>query len=259
MLLACSRRHGAIAESTQTNCGQIFKYQGLAGEAVCDYGAWIGTGGQQQSGFRRSYYSEDDGRVISQAHRFWQDYLLKESYLLPSPASCQSDDDCPQDRFAAKPPAPDPKKGGAWGKMTPAHYGEAFLTVDAGVCGSKAIKITVDKLHITDARIADEDRVTVYTGEPYEPEAVEVKAATFCGRGKMVVSGIRGYVGGDRGPRAGAAYDISIAAYATTEGYTEDSAQTTAADHFGEAGDVAGVALLASGTILRTRRAKRSV
>ena len=84
---------GPVAESTQTNYGQIFKYQGIAGEAVCDYGTWIDADGQQQSGFRRSYYSEDDDWVIPEAYRFWQDYLLKESYLLPSPASCQSDDE----------------------------------------------------------------------------------------------------------------------------------------------------------------------
>ena len=84
---------GPVAESTQTNYGQVFRYQGLAGEAVYDYGTWIDENGQQQSGFMRSYYSEDDDWAIPEAYRFWQDYLLRESYLLPSPASCKSEDE----------------------------------------------------------------------------------------------------------------------------------------------------------------------
>jgi len=84
---------GPIAESTQTNYGQIFKYQGLAGEAVYDYATWIGADGTEQSGFMKSYYSEDDEWVMPEAYRLWQNYLLRESYLLPSPASCDTDEE----------------------------------------------------------------------------------------------------------------------------------------------------------------------
>ncbi len=54
---------------------------------------WIDENGQEQEGFRKTYYSEDDDWAMPEAYRSWQDYRIAESYLLPSPATYANDED----------------------------------------------------------------------------------------------------------------------------------------------------------------------
>ena len=84
---------GPTAESTSTNNGNIFRYSGLRGEVVNSIVTWIDENGQELSGFRKTYYSENDDWTMPEAYRYWQDYRLVESYLLPSPASIEDDAD----------------------------------------------------------------------------------------------------------------------------------------------------------------------
>lgn len=82
---------GPTSEATDTNYGKIFYYSGLNGEVVNDNVTWIDENGVSQRGFRKVYYSDADDWSMPEAYRFWQDYRLKESYLMPSPASCKTD------------------------------------------------------------------------------------------------------------------------------------------------------------------------
>ncbi len=82
---------GPTNESTTTNDGQVYAYRGKGAEVVSNWVTWLDESGEEQSGFRRVYYSEDDDWSIPEAYRFRQDYQLKESYLLPSPASYDDD------------------------------------------------------------------------------------------------------------------------------------------------------------------------
>ena len=84
---------GPTSEATDTNYGKIFRYSGLYGEVVNAEVTWIDANGQEQKGFRKVYYSEDDDWVIPESYRYWQDYQIVESYLLPSLANYESDDD----------------------------------------------------------------------------------------------------------------------------------------------------------------------
>ena len=84
---------GPTSEATDTNYGKIFRYSGLYGEVVNAEVTWIDETGQEQKGFRKVYYSEDDDWAMPEAYRYWQDYQIVESYLLPSLASYENDDD----------------------------------------------------------------------------------------------------------------------------------------------------------------------
>ena len=84
---------GPTSETTSTADGLIFRYSGRNGEVVNDSVTWLDNAGQEQRGFKKVYYSEDDDWTMSEAYRFHQDYQLRESYLLPSPALIENDDD----------------------------------------------------------------------------------------------------------------------------------------------------------------------
>lgn len=84
---------GPTSEATDTNYGKIFRYSGRKGEVVNDHVTWIDADGAEQKGFKKVYYSEGDDWSMPEAYRFWQDYQLTESYLLPSPALHTSSDD----------------------------------------------------------------------------------------------------------------------------------------------------------------------
>ena len=84
---------GPTSEDTDTNYGQIFRYSGLNGEVVNSPVTWIDGNGQEQQGFRKTYFSENDDWTMPEAYRYWQDYRLVESYLLPSPSSCKTEEE----------------------------------------------------------------------------------------------------------------------------------------------------------------------
>lgn len=84
---------GPTAEATATNYGDIFRYKGLHGEVVNTDVKWLDEQGQEQHGFRAAYYSEDDDWSMPEAYRFQQDYRLRESYLMPSLAFIEDDED----------------------------------------------------------------------------------------------------------------------------------------------------------------------
>ena len=62
--------------------------------------------------------------------------------------------------------------------LTAKKAGTANLIVDAGIYGKKIIKIDVHKYAITGATLAPESEILAYTGEPLQPEPVEVTAET---------------------------------------------------------------------------------
>ena len=82
---------GPTSEDTETNYGRIFRYSGLNGEVVNDAVTWLDENGVEQRGFRKVYYSDSDDWSMPEAYRFWQDYQLRESYLMPSPSDCRTD------------------------------------------------------------------------------------------------------------------------------------------------------------------------
>ena len=93
---------GPTSEDTNTRYGQIFRYSGLNGEVVNDNVTWLDENGVEQRGFRKVYYSEGDDWSMPEAYRFWQDYQLRESYLLPSPSDCKTDADLAEANDAIK-------------------------------------------------------------------------------------------------------------------------------------------------------------
>ncbi len=78
---------GPVDESTETEDGRIFAYRGRNGEVNSENVTWIDETGVERSGVRKTSYSNEDDWVIPEQYRFRHNYRLKESYLLPNPAS----------------------------------------------------------------------------------------------------------------------------------------------------------------------------
>ncbi len=78
---------GPVAETADTADGNVYMYKGRNGEVINDFVTWTDADGKAQSGFRKVWYSEDDDWTIADKYRFNQTYMIRESFLLPSPAS----------------------------------------------------------------------------------------------------------------------------------------------------------------------------
>jgi C1A family cysteine protease len=76
---------GPVKENTNTDDGNIFAYRGKNGEVNSEKVTWIDDEGQEQTGIRRTSYSDEDDWEIPEEYRFCRDYQLRESYLLPNP------------------------------------------------------------------------------------------------------------------------------------------------------------------------------
>ena len=78
---------GPVDEDTVTDDGNIFAYRGRNGEVNSERVTWFDELGNEQSCIRKTSYSDEDDWVIPDKYRFYHNYELKESYLLPNPVS----------------------------------------------------------------------------------------------------------------------------------------------------------------------------
>lgn len=78
---------GPTNEDTVTEDGAIFAYRGLGGEVNSENVTWTDDAGTEHSGVRMTSYSDEDDWTIPEKYRTYQDYRLKESFLLPNPVS----------------------------------------------------------------------------------------------------------------------------------------------------------------------------
>ncbi|MBQ6119293.1 MAG: hypothetical protein IJK98_08680, partial [Clostridia bacterium] len=78
---------GPVDEDTVTADGDIFAYKGRNGEVNSENVTWIDDNGVEQSGIRKTSYSDEDDWVIPDQYRYCHNYRLKESFLLPNPVS----------------------------------------------------------------------------------------------------------------------------------------------------------------------------
>ena len=84
---------GPVHEDTDTEDGKIFRYQGKAGEVTSDIRTWIDKEtGEEKSGWKNVFYSDQDDWSIPEKYRFMSDYSLRESYILPSPSEISDSD-----------------------------------------------------------------------------------------------------------------------------------------------------------------------
>jgi len=82
---------GPVSEDTMTEDGEIFRYRGKRGTVVNSRVSWYDEEGNLQEGYKKTYYSDDDDWSIPDEYRYYQDYKLKEAYLLPGPQLIVSD------------------------------------------------------------------------------------------------------------------------------------------------------------------------
>ena len=76
---------GPVRESTATEEGYLFAYRGKNGEVNSEKVTWIDDEGNEQSGIRKTSYSDEDDWTLPEKYRFNHEYQLRESYLLPNP------------------------------------------------------------------------------------------------------------------------------------------------------------------------------
>ncbi len=82
---------GPVEERTTTDDGQIFQYRGKDGIVLSRSVTWLDEGGNELTGVKKVFYSDDDDWSIPDQYRFSQSYRLKESYLLPTPSVAEED------------------------------------------------------------------------------------------------------------------------------------------------------------------------
>ena len=82
---------GPTREDTATEDGEIYRYRGRQGLVNHDRVSWYDASGEEHQDYRPVSYSEDDDWTMPERYRFHQDYRLKESFILPSPADIEED------------------------------------------------------------------------------------------------------------------------------------------------------------------------
>ena len=78
---------GPVDESTETEDGKIFAYRGKNSEVNSENVTWLDENGVERSGVRRTSFSDEDDWTIPEKYRYYHNYRLKESVLLPNPVS----------------------------------------------------------------------------------------------------------------------------------------------------------------------------
>ena len=72
---------------------EVLVYKGRNEETESRPVTWYDENGEKHSGWRRFCYSSDDDWEIPEKYRFYQSYRLKDSYILPSPAKYEKEND----------------------------------------------------------------------------------------------------------------------------------------------------------------------
>ena len=72
---------------------EVLAYKGRNEETESRPVTWYDENGEKHSGWRRFCYSSDDDWEIPEKYRFYQSYRLKDSYILPSPAKYEKEND----------------------------------------------------------------------------------------------------------------------------------------------------------------------